>query len=44
MWEIQVEKMRETMRRRGARPLSDDEQALVLGYLKAHATDAGGRP
>jgi hypothetical protein len=43
MWEIQVEKMRETMRRRGARPLTDDEQALVLNYLKAHATDAGGR-
>ena len=43
MWEIQVEKMRETMRRRGVRPLTEDEQALVLGYLKAHATDAGGQ-
>ena len=42
MWEIQVQKMRETMRRRGVRPLTEDEQALVLGYLKAHATDAGG--
>jgi cytochrome c5 len=42
MWEIQVTKMRETMRRRGVRPLTDDEQALVLGYLQAHATDAGG--
>ena len=42
MWEIQVEKMRETMRRRGVRPLTADEQAVLLAYLKAHATDAGG--
>jgi Dihaem cytochrome c len=44
MWEIQVDKMRETMRRRGVTPLTADEQALLLSYLRAHATDAGGRP
>jgi cytochrome c5 len=43
MWEIQVQKMRETMRRRGARPLTEDEEAVLLSYLRAHATDAGGR-
>ena len=42
MWEVQVNRMRETMRRRGVRPLTDDEQTLVLGYLQAHATDARG--
>jgi hypothetical protein len=42
MWEIQVDKMRETMRRRGVRPLTDEEQGLLLTYLRAHATDAGG--
>lgn len=43
MWEIQVTKMRETMRRRGARPLTESEETLVLDYLRAHATDAGSR-
>jgi hypothetical protein len=43
MWEVQVNRMRETMRRRGARPLTDEEQAVVLAYLQAHATGAGGR-
>lgn len=42
MWEVQVNRMRETMRRRGVRPLTDEEQALVLGYLQAHATGTGG--
>ena len=42
MWEIQVQKMRETMRRRGARPLTESEEAVLLEYLRAHATDAGG--
>ncbi len=42
MWEVQVIRMRETMRRRGVTPLTDDEESLVLGYLRAHATDAGG--
>ena len=42
MWDVQVERMRETMRRRGARPLTLDEETLLLGYLHAHATDAGG--
>lgn len=41
MWEIQVRKMRETMRRRGVRPLNDDEEGVLLQYLRAHATDAG---
>lgn len=44
MWEIQVTKMRETMRRRGARPLDESEETLVLDYLRAHATDAGSHP
>jgi hypothetical protein len=43
MWEIQVGRMQETMRRRGARPLDEQEQALVLDYLRSHATDAGAR-
>lgn len=43
MWEIQVTKMRETMRRGGARPLTEAEEAIVLDYLRAHATDAGSR-
>jgi cytochrome c5 len=42
MWDVQVERMRETMRRRGAKPLTPDEEAVLLGYLHAHATDAGG--
>jgi cytochrome c5 len=42
MWEVQVNRMRDTMRRRGVAPLSEDEQALVLAYLRAHATNAGG--
>lgn len=42
MWEMQVERMRETMRRRGATPLTEAEQTLVLDYLRAHATDAEG--
>lgn len=43
MWEIQVTKMRETMRRGGARPLTEVEEAVLLAYLRAHATDAGGQ-
>ena len=42
MWEVQVNRMRETMRRRGVRLLTDEEQTLLLGYLQAHATDARG--
>jgi cytochrome c5 len=41
MWEVQVDRMRETMRRRGVAPLTVEEQALLLEYLRAHATDAG---
>jgi cytochrome c5 len=43
MWQMQVERMRETMRRRGVTPLTEAEETLLLGYLRAHATDAGGR-
>ena len=41
MWEVQVERMREVMRRRGVTPLTEAEQGVLLGYLRAHATDAG---
>jgi len=44
MWELQVERMRETLRRAGVSPLTEQEQGLVLGYLRAHATDAGVPP
>jgi cytochrome c5 len=44
MWEVQVDRMRETMRRGGVRPLNEAEQGLLLGYLRAHATDAGAPP
>ena len=41
MWAVQVDRMQQTMQRRGARPLDDRERALVLDYLRSHATDAG---
>jgi hypothetical protein len=44
MWEVQVQRMQETMRRSGASPLTGEEQRMMLSYLRAHATDAGGRP
>jgi mono/diheme cytochrome c family protein len=44
MWEVQVDRMRQTMRRRGVSPLTDDERTLMLAYLRAHATNAGGQP
>lgn len=40
MWEVQVGRMQETMRRRGVRPLDEQEKTLVLDYLRSHATDA----
>lgn len=43
MWEMQVDRMRETMRRRGVAPLTEQERTLVLDYLRTHATDAGAR-
>jgi cytochrome c5 len=43
MWDIQVARMQDTMRRRGTRPLDDQERALVLDYLHRHATDAGAQ-
>jgi mono/diheme cytochrome c family protein len=44
MWELQVERMRETLRRSGVSPLTEEEEGLLLGYLRAHATDAGVQP
>ena len=44
MWAIQVERMRETMRRGGTSPLTEEEERVVLAYLGAHATDAGSPP
>ena len=44
MWEVQVDRMRETMRRGGVNPLTEEEQGLLLGYLRAHATGAGVQP
>ena len=44
MWQVQVDRMRETMRRGGVSPLTEEEQGLLLGYLRAHATDAGVQP
>jgi hypothetical protein len=44
MWEVQVKRMREPMSRRGGSPLTESEQELLLGYLRAHATDAGVQP
>jgi mono/diheme cytochrome c family protein len=44
MWEVQVERMRETLRRAGVSPLTEQEQGLMLGYLRAHATNAGVQP
>jgi mono/diheme cytochrome c family protein len=43
MWVVQVGRMQETMRRRGAKPLDEQERALVLDYLRSHATDAGSQ-
>jgi hypothetical protein len=40
MWEVQVDRMRPEMTRRGVKPLDTAEREVVLGYLQAHATDA----
>jgi hypothetical protein len=40
MWEVQVDRMREMMRRRGVTPLTEAEQGVLLAYLRAHATGA----
>jgi hypothetical protein len=44
MWEVQVNRMRDVMSRGGVRPLTSDEEGVLLAYLRAHATDAGARP
>jgi hypothetical protein len=44
MWEVQVERMRETLRRAGVSLLTEEEEGLMLSYLRAHATDAGVQP
>lgn len=43
MWEVQVERMRETMRRGGVSPLTKEEETLLLAYLRTHATNTGGQ-
>ena len=40
MWGVQVDRMQETMRRRGVTPLDEHEKTLVLDYLRRYATDA----
>jgi cytochrome c5 len=40
MWTMQVDRMQEEMSRRGVKPLDAAEREIVLGYLRAHATDA----
>jgi len=37
MWEIQVARMDEYRRRRGAPPLDAAERKIILDYLRAHA-------
>jgi cytochrome c2 len=37
MWEIMVDRMQGEMVRRGAAPLSADERAVLMPYLKKHA-------
>jgi len=39
MWEVQVDRMQQEMRRRGVNPLTEQERYLVLSYLKTHASD-----
>jgi len=40
MWEVQVGRMQEEMLRRAVNPLTEQEQYLVLSYLKANAAGA----
>lgn len=40
MWEMQVDRKPETLVRSGMPPLSERERALLLGYLKAHSSNA----
>lgn len=40
MWEVQVQRMQGEMLRRRLDPLDATDQATVLAYLRAHATDA----
>lgn len=37
MWEMQVGMMEQKIRAARQPPLTDDERALILAYLKAHA-------
>ena len=38
MWKLQVERMQGEFVRRGLRPLSPEERALVLDYLRRHSS------
>jgi mono/diheme cytochrome c family protein len=40
MWEVQLDRMKVEMARRGVNPLTAQERHLVQSYLKAHASDA----
>ncbi len=44
MWEVQVDRMQHEMLRRAVNPLTEQEQYLVLSYLKAHASDVPEPP
>jgi hypothetical protein len=37
MWKIQVDRMQGEIVRRGMPPLTEDERAIVLDYLKRHS-------
>ncbi|MBI3767392.1 MAG: hypothetical protein HY271_02735 [Deltaproteobacteria bacterium] len=39
MWQVQVDRMQREMLRRAVNPLTEQEQYLVLSYLKAHAAE-----
>jgi hypothetical protein len=43
MWKLQVERMQGEFVRRGLPPLSPEERALVLDYLKRHSSGATAR-
>lgn len=43
MWKVQVDRMQGEVLRRSGGPLTDEERAVMLSYLEAHATDAAAR-
>lgn len=44
MWEMQVERMQGELVRRGLPPLTNDERATVLVYLRRHSSGAQTNP